>query len=74
MTQGFGGFLLLLGGGCGEVADCRAGAGPGFICVIFCLQITDIRTHSHAWEKFYNLLTTAFGHWQKIIKTVLNHV
>ena len=30
MTQGFGGFLLLLGGGCGcgEGAGCRAGAGP----------------------------------------------
>ena len=32
MAQGFGGFLLLLGGGwgCGEVAGCRAGAGSGF--------------------------------------------
>ena len=35
MTQGFRGFLLLLGGGggCGEGAGCRAGGGPGFkIC------------------------------------------
>ena len=41
MTQGFGGFLLLLGGGfgCGEGAGCRAGGGPGFRCVLFCLQI-----------------------------------
>ena len=36
MTQGFGGFLLLLGAGwgccCG--ADCRAGGDPGFKCVL----------------------------------------
>ena len=40
MSQGFGGFLLL-GGGCGsgEGVGCRAGAGPGFRCVLFCLQI-----------------------------------
>ena len=40
-TQGFDGFLLLLGAGrgygCG--ADCRAGGGPGFRCVLLCLQI-----------------------------------
>ena len=32
MTQGFYGFLLLLGGGetCGEIARCMAGAGPWF--------------------------------------------
>ena len=35
MTQAFGVFLLLLGGGCGEGAGWRAGAGPGFICVPF---------------------------------------
>ena len=39
MTQGFSSFLLLLDGGCGEGAGCRAGAGPGFRCVLFCLQI-----------------------------------
>ena len=40
MTQGFGDFLLLLGGGgCGEGADCMAGASPGFSRVLFCLQI-----------------------------------
>ena len=41
MTKGFGGFLLLLGGGCGcsEGAGCRAGAGPWFRFFIFCLQI-----------------------------------
>ena len=41
MTQGFGGFLLLLGGdsGCGEGAGCRAGGGPGFRFFFFCLQI-----------------------------------
>ena len=39
MTKGFCGFLILLGGGCGERAGCRAGAGPGFRCVLFCLQI-----------------------------------
>ena len=41
MIQGFGGFFLLLGGlwccGCG--AGCRTGAGPGFRCVLLCLQI-----------------------------------
>ena len=37
MTQGFGGFLLLLGGGCGEGADCRPGAGPGFRFFLFSL-------------------------------------
>ena len=31
--------LLLLSGGCGGDAGCRAGAGLGFRCVIFCLQI-----------------------------------
>ena len=36
MTQGFGGFLLLLGGECST--GCRAGAGPGFRCVLFCVQ------------------------------------
>ena len=40
MTHGFGGFFLLLGGGCGCSAGCRAGAGPGFRCVLFWLQIT----------------------------------
>ena len=41
MTQGFGGFLLLLGGGCccGCGAGCRADESPGFRCVLFCLQI-----------------------------------
>ena len=35
MTQGFGGFLFLLGGGCGEGAGCRASASPGIRCVLF---------------------------------------
>ena len=41
MTQRLGGFLLLLGVDwvCGCGAGCRIGAGPGFICVIFYLQI-----------------------------------
>ena len=39
MIQGFGGFLLVLGCGCDEVAGCRAGAGPGFRFFIFCLHI-----------------------------------
>ena len=39
MTQGLGGFVLLLGGGCGEGAGCMAGAGPEFRGVLFCLQI-----------------------------------
>ena len=41
MTQEFGDFLLLLGGGCGcgQFTSCRAGADPGFRCVLFCLQI-----------------------------------
>ena len=41
MTQEFCGFLLRLGGGgdCGESAGYMAGAGPGFRCVLFCLQI-----------------------------------
>ena len=41
MTQGFCGFLLVLGsgGGCGEGAGCMAGAGPGFRRVLFRLQI-----------------------------------
>ena len=30
MTQGFGDFLLLLGGGCGKGAGRRANVGPGF--------------------------------------------
>ena len=30
MPQGLGGFLLLLGGGCGEGAGCSAGSGLGF--------------------------------------------
>ena len=45
MTQVFGSFLLLLGGGCscGEGADCRAGAGPVFGGVfLFYLQIIRI--------------------------------
>ena len=39
MTQGFCGFFLGLGvgGGCGEGDGCMAGAGPEFICVLFCL-------------------------------------
>ena len=41
MAQGFGGFFLLLGGGCGrcEGTGFRTGTGPGFRCVLFCLQI-----------------------------------
>ena len=40
MTQGFDGFLLLVGGcWCGCGAGCREGAGPGFKCVLFCMQI-----------------------------------
>ena len=35
MTHEFSGFLLLLSGGCGEVAGCRAGACPGFRYVNF---------------------------------------
>ena len=39
MTQGFGGFLLLLGvgWGCGCGGGCRAGGGAGFIRVLLCL-------------------------------------
>ena len=37
MTQGFGGFLPVLGGGCCCGAGCREGVGPGFRCVLFCL-------------------------------------
>ena len=41
MTQGFGGFILLLGScwgyGCG--AGYMAGASLGYRCVLFCLQI-----------------------------------
>ena len=39
MTQGFGSFLLLQGGGwgCGEGASCRAAAGPMSGHVFFCL-------------------------------------
>ena len=39
MIKGFGFFRLLLGGSCGrgEGAGGRAGAGPGFRCVLFCL-------------------------------------
>ena len=32
-------FLLLLGADWGCGAGCMAGAGPGFSCVVFCLQI-----------------------------------
>ena len=41
MAQGFGGFLLLLRGDCccDRGAGCKAGGGPGFRCVLFCLQI-----------------------------------
>ena len=41
MIQGFGGFLLLLDGGCCCAcgAGCRAGGGPRFRYVLFCLQI-----------------------------------
>ena len=41
MSQKFGSFLLLLGGssGCDEGAGCTVGAGPGFRCVLFCMQI-----------------------------------
>ena len=42
MTQGFGGFTLLLIGGCGccEGAGCMTGAVPRFRFFLFCLQIT----------------------------------
>ena len=43
MTQGFGGFLLLLGGSCGEGAGCRAGTGPQFRCVLLSEIITKIK-------------------------------
>ena len=41
MTKEFGGFLILLGADwdCGCGAGCRAGASPGFKCVLYCLQI-----------------------------------
>ena len=39
MTQGFVGFLLLLGAGRGCGAGCRAGAGPGFRYVLLCRQM-----------------------------------
>ena len=41
MTQGFGVSLFLLGAGlvCGCGDGYRARAGPGFRCVLFCLQI-----------------------------------
>ena len=39
MAQDFGGFLLLPGIGWGCGTGCRAGAGPGFRCVLLCLQI-----------------------------------
>ena len=43
MTQGFGGFLLFMGGGCcGCGAGCRAGGDPGFRCVL-CLPIMQIK-------------------------------
>ena len=37
MTQGFCGFLLVLGGeeGCGEGAGCMTGASPGFMVLGF---------------------------------------
>ena len=40
MTQGFGGFFLLLGAGwgCGCGASCVVGAGSGFRCVFFSQQ------------------------------------
>ena len=38
MNQGCGAFLLILGCGCGEGADYRSGAGPGFRFFYFCLQ------------------------------------
>ena len=52
MTQGFGGFLLLLGGGCGCGAGCRAGDGPGFRCVLFRLKIIRMKF------KILNLIKT----------------
>ena len=41
MTKVCCGSLLHLGGdeGCGEGASCLARVGPGFRCVLFCLQI-----------------------------------
>ena len=52
MTQGLGGFLLLLGAGWGFLlplgtgwgwgcaSGCRAGDGAGFKCVLFCLFVS----------------------------------
>ena len=34
MTQGFGGFFLILGASCGYGAGFMAGAGPEFRCVL----------------------------------------
>ena len=39
MTQGFSGFLLLLGAGCGCCGGCMADGDAGFTCVLFCLSI-----------------------------------